>query len=175
MKSKDATCVYRDHPSQSRRQGTFGDTVTHRQKSNPEASSLTPSTASSNPASSHHDPCLHLTAAPTNPTSNPTVDSRSPGGHDRPTESGTAPEQGGVSSTSSSVNTPVSTFTKNSRVETSTRNIAGSFHFHAEHRAANQPQAVIRSATHKTRLLGQSHWINTVGLVSNSVPMKWNE
>lgn len=78
------------------------------------------------------------------------------------------PEAGGVSSTSafSSANTPVSTFTKNSRVETKEILFAGNFYFHTEHRLPNQPQAVTRSVTHKTRLFGQSHWVNAVGLVS---------
>jgi hypothetical protein len=39
------------------------------------------------------------------------------------------------------------------------------FHFHAEHRLASQPQVVTRSASHKTRLFGQSHWVNAVGMV----------
>lgn len=72
--------------------------------------------------------------------------------------------------TSGSATTPVSILTKNSRIETKTRNIAGNFHFHTEHRVTSQPHAAVRSVTHKTRLFGQSHWVNAVGLVSNHAP-----
>jgi hypothetical protein len=70
-----------------------------------------------------------------------------------------------ASAATSSANTPVSTYHKNSRVETKTINFAGNFYFHSEHRLANNPKAVTRSVTHKTRYFGQSHWVNAVGLV----------
>jgi hypothetical protein len=30
---------------------------------------------------------------------------------------------------------------------------------------ASQPQAVTRSVSHKTRMFGQSHWVNAVAMV----------
>jgi len=71
-----------------------------------------------------------------------------------------------VSSAPSSVNTPVSTFTRHSRIETQTVNVSGNFYFHSEHRLTSGPGAVTRSVTHKTRLFGQSHWVNSFALVS---------
>jgi hypothetical protein len=68
----------------------------------------------------------------------------------------------------SSASTPVSTFTKTSRVETKTLHFAGNFYFHTEHREDGARQAIARSVTHKTRMFGQSHWVNSLGLVSNS-------
>ncbi|KAK4228109.1 Acetamidase regulatory protein [Podospora fimiseda] len=42
---------------------------------------------------------------------------------------------------------------------------AGSIHFQTENlQTSNTPQAVTRRVSHKTRLFGQSHWINTVSL-----------
>ncbi len=69
-----------------------------------------------------------------------------------------------VSSAPSSANTPVSTFTRTSRVETQTVNVSGNFYFHSEHRLASEAGAVTRSVTHKTRLFGQSHWVNAFAL-----------
>ena len=56
--------------------------------------------------------------------------------------------------------------TSNSNVETTTSRVAGTFYVH-ESRSFDQPQAITRSVTHKTRLFGQSHWINGVIQISS--------
>ncbi|KAK4150613.1 Acetamidase regulatory protein [Chaetomidium leptoderma] len=178
-KSKNAECIYRDAPrapAQTRRQGRSVESRETSQTSlasAPDAPSAlsplspsisTPSTAT--PNHQYHDP-----SRPTTTATNRTADlvART-GSHARPARSQTVPEQGhqAVSSSGpSSTNTPVSTFTKNSRVETRTVNVSGNFYFHSEHRLASAPQAVTRCVTHKTRLFGQSHWVNALALLND--------
>lgn len=55
--------------------------------------------------------------------------------------------------------------TSNSNIETTTSSIAGTFYVH-ESRLLGKAQVISRSVMHKTRLFGQSHWINGVALVS---------
>lgn len=52
----------------------------------------------------------------------------------------------------------------NSNVETSASDIGGTFYFHSESNLFGQVQVINRSVTHKSRLFGQSHWINGVTL-----------
>lgn len=152
-KSKNSTCVYRDPPS-ARPQ--------HQHRLAPRTTSnvgpLTPTSLTPVPGS-------RQVATGAN-----TVNSQLAGAgrYIQPTESRTASSipTGHSSTTTSLTQSPLSTTTKGSRVETRTVDIAGKFYFHAEHRSANQPQAVTRSVTHKTRLFGQSHWVNGVALVS---------
>lgn len=42
-------------------------------------------------------------------------------------------------------------------IEVSTAGLGATYHFHRE---SGQPQAATRSATHKTRMFGQSHWVH---------------
>ena len=191
-KSKNATCVYRDPPRaprppphSGRRQGAFGDTS---QPTNARlapglapgpasapapdlagAAPLTPCSgipSSSSNTANHHRPSRPASAAPANSIAESSLDSRSPGHYVPPGRIRAAPEHA-ASSAPSPANTPVSTFTKNSRVETKTLNFSGGFYFHTEHKLACQPQAITRSVSHKTRMFGQSHWVNSIGLVTN--------
>lgn len=50
--------------------------------------------------------------------------------------------------------------TPNSNIETTTSSLGGTFHLHRESRALGLSQVITRSVTHKTRMFGQSHWIN---------------
>lgn len=50
--------------------------------------------------------------------------------------------------------------TPNSNIETTTSSLGGTFHLHRENRTLGQPEAITRSVSHKTRMFGQSHWIN---------------
>ncbi|KAK3304177.1 uncharacterized protein B0T15DRAFT_494658 [Chaetomium strumarium] len=151
MRSKNATCTYRDAPppaSKTGQQGTFVEPRETPLIGSETTSPLTPSTLS--------------TAAPTSTTvdtsSNAVVDTNWPPlGNATANNSQTAPEE----STCPAADTPYSTFTKSSRVETRYMHVSGDFYFHSEHRLAGQPQAVKRSVTHKTRLFGPSHWANT--------------
>jgi hypothetical protein len=62
----------------------------------------------------------------------------------------------------SRASTPNSTIT-----ETTNSRLGGTFHVHCESTPSDQPQVIARSLTHKTRLLGQSHWeVNSVLLVN---------
>ncbi len=70
----------------------------------------------------------------------------------------------------SSASTPVSTFTKTSRVETKTLRFAGNFYLHTEHKEGGDRQSFTRAVTHKTRMFGQSHWVNTIGMVRIPIP-----
>ncbi|KAK3990678.1 hypothetical protein QBC44DRAFT_349633 [Cladorrhinum sp. PSN332] len=63
-----------------------------------------------------------------------------------------------ASVTSSSTPAPASHF------ET-TSTFAGSIQFQTENVQIGNPQTVTRSVSHKTRLFGQSHWINAVSLI----------
>ena len=177
-KSKNATCVYRDPPRaprppppSERRQGAFGDTSQTADVGLVVAGGAGPLTPSSGiqsttpTAPSHHHPSRPASTAPANSIAESTLDTRSPGHHVPPGRSRTAPEHA-VSSAPSTANTPVSTFTRNSRVETKTLHLSGDFYFHTEHKLACQPQAVTRSVSHKTRMFGQSHWVNSIGLVT---------
>ncbi len=192
-KSKNATCVYRDPPraprppsGSGRRQGAFGDAgqtahadaalapgPTPAPDPAPDpaggAGPLTPcsgiqSTTSTTP--SHHRPSRPASTAPANCIADLALDTQSPGHYVPPGRSRAAPEHA-ASSVPSTANTPVSTFTRNSRVETKTVHFSGDFHFHTEHKLACQPQAVTRSVSHKTRMFGQSHWVNSISLVTD--------
>lgn len=73
----------------------------------------------------------------------------------------------------SSVSTcPSSVHTSATDIETRTSQIGGTFHIHhpsssvtearAEAGAVHKAQAISRNISHKTRLFGQSHWVNTI-------------
>lgn len=64
--------------------------------------------------------------------------------------------------TQRSTQSPVLTSNPNIEITTTTSNIAGTFSVHYE---SHQPQVIARSVTHKSRLFGQSHWINGAILV----------
>jgi hypothetical protein len=161
-KSKNATCVYRDAIPQPELQGPFGDPTS------PDVAALTPSTSTSS-----NVPIHSRSTATASSTAVSTVDGQSPASHVKHPESQTTQvEQQGFTIPCLALAgiAPISTFTRNSRVETTTVDFAGKFHFHREQRLpGQQPQAVTRSVTHKTRLFGQSHWVNAVALVSLSV------
>jgi hypothetical protein len=53
-----------------------------------------------------------------------------------------------------------------SHIETTTSRLAGTFYIHHESGLVGQAQAISRSVMHKTRLFGQSHWVNGAALVS---------
>ncbi|KAK4101136.1 hypothetical protein N658DRAFT_81010 [Parathielavia hyrcaniae] len=99
----------------------------------------------------------------------------------QPNSSRSAPEQA-VSSTSSPANTAsISACTKASHVETKTLHFPDlAFHLHNEHRLAGQSQSqpqpqvvtkMTKCVTHKTRLLGQSHWVNAVTVLSDIIDL----
>ena len=48
-----------------------------------------------------------------------------------------------------------------------TSSLGGTFHAHRDPRTSNHSQGITRNVTHKTRLFGQSHWINTVTLIQD--------
>jgi hypothetical protein len=178
-RSKNATCVYRDPPRplpHTRRQGTLHETG----QTSPSAPAppapplahdrvgpLTPSSGISSAAPRHCDPSRPTTTAPADSTAESTVDPQSPGQY-VPLERSRGALQQAASSAASPANTPVSTFTRNSPVETKTLHFAGNFHLHTEHRQDSQPHAVTRSVTHKTRMFGQSHWVTSISLVTNA-------
>ncbi|PGH04424.1 hypothetical protein AJ79_07080 [Helicocarpus griseus UAMH5409] len=56
--------------------------------------------------------------------------------------------------------TPTSTSTPN--IETTSSTLAGTFSVHRENRLLGEAQAISRGVLHKSRLFGQSHWINGV-------------
>ncbi|KAK4139426.1 uncharacterized protein C8A04DRAFT_15890 [Dichotomopilus funicola] len=151
-KSKNATCAYKEDPRAPR----AGDPSQLRGSEAP--GPLSPSTGSYPGGASSSRPTSAVPSAAYSADAlalgrSPEVTTGTAGAHGRPSlntksRTGTAgPETGAVSSTSafSSANTPVSTFTKNSRVETKEILFAGNFYFHTEHRLPNQPQAVTRS------------------------------
>jgi hypothetical protein len=49
--------------------------------------------------------------------------------------------------------------------DTSTSTLGGTFHFHHQNRSDQQLRAITHGVTHKKRLFGQSHWLNTMSLV----------
>ncbi|KAL7910360.1 hypothetical protein GGI35DRAFT_448582 [Trichoderma velutinum] len=46
------------------------------------------------------------------------------------------------------------------QIETRSSRMGGTFHIHGDSRLRGQPQLIPRNLTHKTRLFGQSHWMN---------------
>ncbi len=60
--------------------------------------------------------------------------------------------------------------TTGSDIETTTSPISGTFHIHHETRLPGEARIISRSMTHKTRLFGQSHWVNGVAAVSAHAP-----
>lgn len=166
VKAKNATCAYRDGPPEL--QGRLTETAGS--KTSDVAAPLTPlnsSTGTSSPMP------IHPSRSP--PTSSGlalSVDGYPPSTagshvrhHEAQTQTTAQPELQGFTTTRSSAQSPAPSFTNKPRVETTTVNFAGNFYFHREQRLPNQPQALTHSVTHKTRLFGQSHWVNSVDLV----------
>ncbi|KAH6851061.1 hypothetical protein B0I37DRAFT_397140 [Chaetomium sp. MPI-CAGE-AT-0009] len=178
VKSKNATCAYRDDPRPPRTQSPLVETAqASRLETASTAALVTPSTGGLSTEANHTEP---LNAEPSRPTGSDPVTSStkyticdrafgssyaSHATDPRLTSGRAVPEQA-MSAGTSSADTPVSTFTKNSRVETKTINFAGNFYFHSEHRLPGH-RAVTSSVTHKTRYFGQSHWVNAVGLLND--------
>ncbi|KAK3297791.1 uncharacterized protein B0H64DRAFT_416719 [Chaetomium fimeti] len=160
IKSKNATCSYRDDPRPPRRQSPLvGTAQANRLEAAPTSALLTPSTGALSTEPNHveslnAEPSRPTRSAPVTSSTKYTVCDRAFGSSHanrdnhatdpRLTGGQTVPEQA-MSANTSSANTPVSTFTKNSRVETKTINFAGNFYFHSEHRLASHPRAVTRS------------------------------
>ncbi|PGH07252.1 hypothetical protein AJ80_08038 [Polytolypa hystricis UAMH7299] len=69
--------------------------------------------------------------------------------------------------TSGSIQSPLSS--SGSRIGKTTSQIAGTFDLLTESRSLGQPQAITYSVWHKTRLFGQSHWVNAIPLLKNIV------
>jgi len=56
--------------------------------------------------------------------------------------------------------------TPNSGIETNVSGFGGTIYVHYETRSFDRrPQTITRSVTHKSRMFGQSHWMNTLALV----------
>lgn len=175
-KSRNATCLYKDDPRTQRKRGTFGETVQTLGGSGAVVGN--PRAAASSSPEPRPPGATRATAAATNTT---TLDANTVStisgtygnsSCDLPHSSETYVKPLGkpvsaqpASTGESSVNTPVSTLTKNSLVETKTLNFAGKFYFHSEHRHDRQSKSVTRSVSHKTRFFGQSHWVTFMGLV----------
>ncbi|KAF4633621.1 hypothetical protein G7Y89_g4495 [Cudoniella acicularis] len=68
-----------------------------------------------------------------------------------------------------SIPSPIST--PKSVIETTTSDIGGIFHVHRESGLLGQPLGITRNVTHKTRLFGQSHWINAFALFQDIIEM----
>lgn len=64
-----------------------------------------------------------------------------------------------------SIQSPVPTSSSN--IETTTSRMGGTFYVHHESGLSGRPQAIARSVTHKTRVFGQSHWVNGAARVSS--------
>ncbi|KAK4118204.1 hypothetical protein N657DRAFT_584036 [Parathielavia appendiculata] len=181
-KSKNATCVYRDPPRPPRPDGPLhplvGDAsqTVQIQTSEPAAMSLlTPASSEPTHHGSSRPPPQHTTAL-TGSTATSAAASPSPRTYGQPSSRRPAPEQA-VSSGPSPANTAsVSTFTRDTHVETKTLHLSdftANYHLHTEHRSAGQSQSqvVTKCVTHKTRLFGQSHWVNAVGLLSDMIEL----
>jgi hypothetical protein len=57
------------------------------------------------------------------------------------------------------ISTQSPTPTLNTNIETLETGFGGTLHVHNESQSVGHLQAIPRSVTHKTRLLGQSHWM----------------
>lgn len=55
----------------------------------------------------------------------------------------------------------------NYNISTTRSHFAGTFHVTSESATAGQPPTISRSIMHKTRVFGQSHWMNGVAQVSH--------
>lgn len=53
-----------------------------------------------------------------------------------------------------------------STIQTTSTHIGGTFHIEADDRVANKSRGSSRNIIHKTRVFGQSHWVNGVSMVS---------
>lgn len=52
-----------------------------------------------------------------------------------------------------------------SEADTSTALLDGTFHFQQQAHEVGQPQAVARGFSHKSRVFGKSHWVNSIAPV----------
>jgi hypothetical protein len=160
VRYRNNTCIYENHPSQSPRQRlTHGQTTEFDFTQKPrepipiDRASTTSrgSTIPSHPSSS----LVSSSTGASTPASQPSArDIESMRSRIRQLEEQLA------EATLKSIQASAST--SNSNIETKTSRIGGTFHLHRE---SDQSQAITRSVTHKTRLFGQSHWINVFTLV----------
>ena len=160
MRSRNETCVYENHPTQPPRQH-LGLAQESREPHYSIPIDRASSTSGGSTVASH--PSMSLVASSTSastPASQPSA---------RDVESVKSrirqPEEQLSKATQKS--TQSSVLTSNSNIQTTTSSIAGTFYVHHESRLLGQAQVISRSVTHKTRLFGQSHWINGVALVSS--------
>ena len=160
MRSRNETCVYENHPSQPPRQhlGLAQESrEPHYSMPIDRASSISRgSTVPSHPSKS----LVASSTSASTPASQPSArDVESMKSRIRQLEEQLS------KATQRSTRSPV--LTSNSNIETTTSCIAGTVYVHHDSRLFGQIQAISRSVMHKTRLFGQSHWINGVALVSS--------
>ena len=167
MRSRNETCVYENHPSQPPRQHLgHGQTTElglaqefrepHHSIPIDRASSI--SRASTVPSYPSKSLVASSTSASTLASQPSTRDVESMKSRIRQLEEQLS------KATQTSTQPPFPT--SNSNIETTSSCITGTFSVHHESRLSGQPQVITRSVTHKTRLFGQSHWVNGVALVS---------
>ncbi|KAL3952520.1 hypothetical protein ACCO45_012463 [Purpureocillium lilacinum] len=58
-----------------------------------------------------------------------------------------------------------------STIQTTSTHIGGTFHIEADDRVANKSRGSSRNIIHKTRVFGQSHWVNGVSMVLQIPPV----
>ncbi|KAI1084576.1 hypothetical protein F5B20DRAFT_591586 [Whalleya microplaca] len=150
IRSRHQTCVYDDSSAQPPRQHQRQD------QSSRASSTSARSTVSSHPPSS-------LVAGPTNVSSVATQ----PSPRDAEAIQGKAKQL--EEDVPKAVPRPVRSHfsTPGSNVETTTSHLGGILFIHHEGNLEDQPQAIARSVTHKTRLFGQTHWMNIVSLIQD--------
>lgn len=164
MRSKNEQCVYETHPSQPPRQIRPTHTAAqlprqpHHIAPNTNSNASAGSTVSSHPLVSS-GPSSTNTSSPAGPALSQDVEylrSRIRQLEDELPKT-----------TIHSPQTPALTPSSTMSIETTTSRLAGTFHIHRS-TLFGQAYVFSRGIMHKTRMFGQSHWINGIALVSIS-------
>jgi hypothetical protein len=74
-------------------------------------------------------------------------------------------EQLALSLGTQNLNLSPSVLERTQDVDTISSNLGGTFHFHHQGSSVQPSRAITHGVTHKKRLFGQSHWLNTASLV----------
>ncbi|KAH6989638.1 hypothetical protein BKA56DRAFT_476854 [Ilyonectria sp. MPI-CAGE-AT-0026] len=161
MRSKNEQCVYETHPSQAPRQIRPTNTPAqlprqpHHIAPNTTSTASTGSTVSSHPLVSS-GPSSTNTSSPAGPTLSHDVEYL----RNRIRQLEDELPKTKIHSAQTPSLTPSST----TSIETQTSRLAGTFHIH-RNTLFGQANVFSRGIMHKTRMFGQSHWINGVALL----------
>ncbi|KUI61575.1 hypothetical protein VP1G_08719 [Cytospora mali] len=159
QEAQDTTCLYEDEPPQPRQQTYHVEPVPHTSQTSPVSVDGTIPNDTNSTTPSYPRSSVVAVSTPS------TVESQAAGSSSKPVEAMKSrirrlEEQLYKASSSS---THISSETPSTDIETTATKMSEAFHVHrGNNRLSGQAALISRSISHKTRLFGQSHWVNSI-------------